>query len=207
MARALVPAALAAAFLAALALGVSRPDPSPPRPARLPEAGRTAPAATPIPPRAARTPEALFVRRLTPPISGLDVGKLKSGFAEERNGRRHEALDIMAPYGTPVVAVDDGTVRKLFTSVAGGITLYQYDPTETYCYYYAHMARYAEGLKEGDALVRGQILGYVGTTGNAPRNAPHLHFAVSLLDAEKRWWTGHPVDPVPLLARTAEIPR
>jgi murein DD-endopeptidase MepM/ murein hydrolase activator NlpD len=105
----------------------------------------------------------------------------------------------MAPKGTKVVAAADGKIVKLFTSKPGGLTVYQFDPTEKYAYYYAHLDRYADGLKEGAEFKRGDLIGYVGTTGNADPNAPHLHFAVFELTPEKQWWKGTPVDPYPLL--------
>jgi murein DD-endopeptidase MepM/ murein hydrolase activator NlpD len=98
-----------------------------------------------------------------------------------------------------VVAVEDGTIAKLFLSKAGGNTIYQFDPSRQYAYYYAHLERYADSLKEGEAIQRGQVIGYVGTTGNAPKNTPHLHFAVFRLSAEKRWWEGTPIDPYDIL--------
>lgn len=129
------------------------------------------------------------------PLPGLDLGDLRDSFAEERGRRLHEALDVLAPRGTPVLAVDDGRVVKLFESRAGGLTAYQFDPTETYCYYYAHLDRYAEGLKEGMILRKGDPIGAVGTTGNAPPETPHLHFAIFKLGREKQWWRGAPVNP------------
>jgi murein DD-endopeptidase MepM/ murein hydrolase activator NlpD len=139
-------------------------------------------------------------RRILFPLPGYDVTHLRDNFAEARGGRVHEALDIAAPRGTPVLAVDDGVVKKLFTSKPGGLTVYQFDPSETYSYYYAHLDRYAEGLKEGARLRKGDVLGYVGTTGNAPPNVPHLHFTVFKLDADKRWWQGTAMNPYPLWA-------
>ena len=121
----------------------------------------------------------------------------------EDGSRRHEAVDILAPRGTPVRAVEDGTVAKLFLSKAGGITVYQFDASERFTYYYAHLDRYAEGLREGQRVERGDLIGYVGTTGNAPRNTPHLHFAIFELTPQKRWWEGTPVDPY-LVFRTSE---
>jgi murein DD-endopeptidase MepM/ murein hydrolase activator NlpD len=139
-------------------------------------------------------------RDLTLPVQGLKREQLHDTFAEARDrNRRHEALDILAPRNTPVLAVESGTVAKLFLSKPGGITVYQYDPTRTYAYYYAHLARYAEGLKNGDALTRGQVIGYVGTTGNAPPDTPHLHFAIFKLTDPKRWWDGAAIDPYPIL--------
>ena len=106
---------------------------------------------------------------------------------------------MLAPRNTPVLAVEDGKIARLFLSAAGGITIYQFDPTSTYCYYYAHLERYANGLEEGDTVKRGEVLGYVGTTGNAPRDTPHLHFAIFKLGEEKKWWQGTPIDPYSVL--------
>ena len=108
----------------------------------------------------------------------------------------------MAAKGTPVLAVADGKVEKLFQSKPGGTTLYQFDPTGRYAYYYAHLDRYADGIKEGMELKRGQLLGYVGVTGNSDPNAPHLHFAMFELTPEKQWWKGTPVNPFPLMTDT-----
>jgi murein DD-endopeptidase MepM/ murein hydrolase activator NlpD len=135
------------------------------------------------------------------PVAGVPVGAIRDTFNETRGLRRHEATDIMAARGTPVIATDDGTVKKIFTSVPGGLTIYEFDPDQRYCYYYAHLDRYADGLHEGQQVHRGDVLGYVGTTGNAPKDAPHLHFAVIRLDADKRWWKGTYVNPYPLLTR------
>ena len=131
------------------------------------------------------------------PIDGEDVESLKGGFAERRDagGRPHEAVDMLAPRNTPVHAVTNGTIAKLFTSKAGGLTIYQFDPDGRLCYYYAHLERYADGLKDGQAVSQGDVIGYVGTTGNAPANTPHLHFAIFELNADKHWWQGRAVDP------------
>lgn len=142
----------------------------------------------------------LLQRHLDLPVQGATRAEVKDGFNELRGGsRRHEAIDMLAPRHTPVVAVEDGTVARLFTSVAGGLTVYQFDPTTSYAYYYAHLDRYADGLIEGGAVSRGQVLGYVGTTGNAPKDTPHLHFAIFKLDENKQWWRGVPVDPFQVL--------
>ena len=134
------------------------------------------------------------------PVMGIGADALRSDFNQPRNGgRTHGAIDILAPRGTPVVAAIDGTIRKLFTSRAGGITIYQTDPSEEKIYYYAHLDRYAKGLKEGDKIARGTVIGYVGTTGNAPSRTPHLHFAIMKLPATKEWWKGDAIDPYPLL--------
>lgn len=142
----------------------------------------------------------LRARSLLLPVEGFDRSRLRDDFADRRGTRVHEAIDLLAPRGTPVVAVDDGVIRKLFTSGAGGLTVYQYDREERYCYYYAHLDRYADGLHEGQSVRRGDRIGYVGTTGNAPPAVPHLHFTIFRLGADKRWWHGTPVNPYPLLA-------
>jgi murein DD-endopeptidase MepM/ murein hydrolase activator NlpD len=135
-------------------------------------------------------------RSLAVPVRGLDADDLVSSFHDARgSSRQHEAIDILAPRGTDVLAVEDGTVAKLFTSKAGGLTVYQYDPSNKYVYYYAHLDRYAPNLKEGLAVRKGDVLGAVGTTGNAPKNTPHLHFGISKLDPDKRWWGGTALDP------------
>jgi peptidoglycan LD-endopeptidase LytH len=107
----------------------------------------------------------------------------------------------MKPRGTPILAVADGTIVKLFHSVPGGLTIYEFDDSETYCYYYAHLDHYAEGLHEHMKVKRGQVIGYVGTSGNAEANAPQLHFAINRLDPQKRWWKGEPLDPYPILLK------
>jgi murein DD-endopeptidase MepM/ murein hydrolase activator NlpD len=139
------------------------------------------------------------------PVQGIQPSQLHDTFNEARGGgtRPHEALDIMAPRGTPVLAAIDGTVEKLFTSVPGGLTIYEFDRAGTRAYYYAHLDRYAEGLAEGQALRRGDVIGYVGSTGNAAEDAPHLHFAIFVLGPEKHWWQGTAIDPYPLLAPAA----
>jgi murein DD-endopeptidase MepM/ murein hydrolase activator NlpD len=143
-----------------------------------------------------------FPHELAMPVAGVDPRTLHDNFSEMRSGNRpHEALDIFAPRGTPVLAADEGVVRKLFTSVPGGLTVYEFDSEERYCYYYAHLDGYAPGLHEGQLLRKGDLIGYVGVTGNAPKNTPHLHFAVSRLNSDKKWWTGTPINPYPLLAK------
>ena len=134
--------------------------------------------------------------RLRFPIDGASLESIKGGFAERRGSDRpHEAVDILSPRNTPVHAVDSGTIAKLFFSKAGGITIYQFDPTGRLCYYYAHLERYADGLHEGQDVAQGDVIGYVGTSGNAPPGTPHLHFAVLELGADQHWWQGKPIDP------------
>ena len=151
---------------------------------------------------ATNLPVDLLDRRLEVPVDGIDRAQLVQSFADPRGGRRrHEAIDILAPRHTAVLAVEDGTVARLFRSQAGGLTIYQYDPTERYVYYYAHLDRYAAGIREGDRVAQGQTIGYVGTTGNAPPHTPHLHFAIFRLHETKRWWEGTAVDPYEILRK------
>ncbi|HEX2224445.1 MAG TPA: M23 family metallopeptidase [Thermoanaerobaculia bacterium] len=135
-------------------------------------------------------------KRLLLPVQGYRARDLQNTFDDSRSGGRvHEAIDIIAPRNTPVVAVEEGRIAKLFQSDLGGLTIYQFDPSETYAYYYAHLERYVDGLKEGDRVHRGQVIGYVGTSGNAGPDNPHLHFAIFRLGPEKSWWKGTPVNP------------
>jgi len=139
--------------------------------------------------------------KLMVPVDGVKFSQLTDTYNAPRGTeRQHQALDIMAPKGTKVFAVADGKVAKLFTSVPGGLTVYQFEPTEKFAYYYAHLDKYADGIKEGMLLKRGDLVGYVGVTGNSDPNAPHLHFAVVQLTPEKQWWKGTPVNPYPLMA-------
>lgn len=141
-------------------------------------------------------------RMLQLPVDGVRPEALVDTFTDARTGRGHEAIDIAAPRGTPVRAVDDGTLVKLFTSRRGGLTLYQFAPGGELSYYYAHLDRYADGLREGMPLRRGDLIGYVGSTGNAPVDAPHLHFAVFRVGLDKRWWKGQAINPYPALRRS-----
>ena len=134
-------------------------------------------------------------RGLAIPVAGIEKESIYDSFVDARGAKKHEAIDIHAPRGTPVIAADDGCVVKLFRSIPGGITLYQFDPEGNFAYYYAHLDRYADDVKEGTQLRRGDVVGYVGTTGNAPANTPHLHFAIFRLGPEKRWWAGTAVNP------------
>ena len=146
----------------------------------------------------------LATRSLEFPVKGFEAA-LRDNFDERRGSAPHEALDIMAPRGTAVVAVDDGTIAKLFRSAAGGITLYQFDPTQTLAYYYAHLDRYAPGIEQGGKVRRGQVIGYVGSTGNARADAPHLHFTVYALGPSKEWWKGVAINPYRQLSAPSEI--
>jgi murein DD-endopeptidase MepM/ murein hydrolase activator NlpD len=155
----------------------------------------TAPDAPPASTAAGTDLEILQRKRLRIPIDGVAHAALQQSFEQARGTGRHEAIDILASRGTPVHAVDAGVVGKLFTSIRGGITVYQYDPSGRYCYYYAHLDRYADGLREGQTLRAGDLVGYVGTSGNAPKDTPHLHFAIFRLTEPGRWWEGTAIDP------------
>lgn len=137
------------------------------------------------------------------PVAGIKAEELLDTFTQARAGgaRRHDAIDIMADQGTAVVAAAPGTVEKLFYSDGGGgITIYVRSPDERWSYYYAHLERYAPGLKEGQQVRRGQVIGYVGSTGNANPEGPHLHFAINRMAPGDDWHSGEPINPYPLLA-------
>jgi murein DD-endopeptidase MepM/ murein hydrolase activator NlpD len=179
------------------------PPETPPTPAAgsqgYAERAATEAAVTPstVPATLRPTPEL----QLAMPIAGIDPKTLTDQFNEARGGgsRKHEAIDLIAPRGTPVLAVAEGNVAKLFNSKDGGLTVYQFDNTQKYAFYYAHLDRYAPGIKEGMLLRKGDTLGFVGTTGDAPKDVPHLHFAVFKLGPEKQWWKGTALNPLPML--------
>jgi murein DD-endopeptidase MepM/ murein hydrolase activator NlpD len=136
-------------------------------------------------------------RRLRVPIDGSDPELWRGAFEQRRGGgsRAHEAVDILSPRNTPVHAVENGTIAKIFESKQGGHTVYQFSADGRLVYYYAHLERYADGLREGQSISQGDVIGYVGTSGNAPPGTPHLHFAVFELGSDKRWWQGQAIDP------------
>ena len=135
------------------------------------------------------------------PVVGIKSDQLSDTYDDARGqGRRHDAIDIMAAEGTPVIAAADGTVEKLFNSVRGGITVYERSVDQKWIYYYAHLSAYAPGLKEGQIVKRGQVIGKVGHTGDASPEGPHLHFAVNSMAPGERWWNGTAINPYPLLA-------
>ena len=137
------------------------------------------------------------------PVAGVKAEQLSDTYTQARAGgaRIHDAIDIMAPEGTPVSAAADGTVEKLFFSNGGGgITVYVRSPDQRWIYYYAHLQGYAPGLAEGQRVKRGQLIGRVGHTGNASRGGPHLHFAINRMQPGEKWYQGSPINPFPLLA-------
>jgi murein DD-endopeptidase MepM/ murein hydrolase activator NlpD len=142
------------------------------------------------------------------PVPNVDSTRLDDTFDEPRDGgvRKHNAIDIMAPRGAPVLSVQDGRVLKLQKNAKGGITVYATDLDEQFVYYYAHLDHYHPSIYAGKPLMRGDTLGYVGTTGNAPPNSPHLHFQVMRMPADHRYWDGEPINPYPLLRATTTSP-
>jgi murein DD-endopeptidase MepM/ murein hydrolase activator NlpD len=149
-----------------------------------------------VEPTLAESPRTTQSTSLMIPVLGVEASQLHDTFNEGRVGHTHDALDIMAPRGTPVIAAVDGTVRKLFTSRLGGLTIYEFDDAQTRSYYYAHLDRYAN-VWEGQRIHRGDVIGYVGSTGNA--STPHLHFAIAKLPPTHEWWKGEAVNPFPEL--------
>ncbi|HEX2188775.1 MAG TPA: M23 family metallopeptidase [Longimicrobiaceae bacterium] len=149
------------------------------------------------------TPKLEYLSRLTGlaiPVEGVRVSSLRDSFLEGRSGgRTHEAIDIHAPRGTPVVAVADGVILKLHQGALGGNSIYHLDEDGRTRYYYAHLDRYADGVAEGQRVRRGDVIGYVGDTGNAQPGDFHLHFSVSLLNDARQWWRGTPLNPYALL--------
>lgn len=185
-----------------------KPDTGPPRIPQTPlkptpVEGKPAPVEAPNAAGQSPPDQALMQRKLIVPVQGVRAKELRDQFNEMRGGHRHEAIDITAPRGTPVLAADEGNVVKLFVSKPGGLTVYQFDDSRTYCYYYAHLDKYAPKLTEGTLLRKGDVLGYVGSTGDAPPAAPHLHFAIFKLGPERHWWEGTAIDPYGLLTGSA----
>lgn len=190
-------------------VAATRPDlpPSQPSTAVTPPAVREPSVAAPSPATAIREPLPMSGVSTPPsgsalsiPVLGVRRDQLMDTFTDARSeGRSHDAIDIMAPEGTPVVAVADGTIAKLFESERGGLTIYQFEPDGRLSYYYAHLQSYAEGLKDGQTVKRGQVIGFVGYTGNANPAGPHLHFAVFVLGPERKWSEGEAINPYPLL--------
>jgi len=135
------------------------------------------------------------------PVVGIKATDLVDTYESARGaGRRHDAIDIMAAEGTPVIAAADGTIEKLFNSVRGGTTIYERSVDRNWIYYYAHLSAYAPGLGEGQQVKRGQVIGRVGHTGDASPSGPHLHFAINRMAPGERWWNGTAINPYPLLA-------
>jgi peptidoglycan LD-endopeptidase LytH len=165
---------------------------------------RTAPPATkPVaavdPVSSTEAVDYLLARGMLIPVVGVSVGQLHDTFDEGRDGGRvHRALDILAPRGTPVLSADSGRILRVSTNTLGGNTIYATDPLGRVVYYYAHLDAYQPGLTQGALVARGDTLGFVGTTGNAPKDTPHLHFQVMRMPSDGRYWDGEPINPYPL---------
>ncbi|MEA2205796.1 MAG: peptidoglycan LD-endopeptidase LytH [Blastocatellia bacterium] len=180
-----------------------------PAPTAIPVISSAAPAATPsaapsvsASPINTPSPQPLppSQANLIVPVLGVKPDQLRDTFADARSeGRVHDAIDIAAPHGTPVIAAADGPVVKLFPSERGGTTIYQLSTDGRYVYYYAHLDRYAEGLAVGHFAKQGETIAYVGDTGNAGAGNYHLHFSIALIADPKRYWEGTNVNPYPLL--------
>jgi len=142
----------------------------------------------------------LSVKQLLVPVAGVAQSQLHDSFYDSRSeGRIHQAMDIMAPHDTPVLATEDGTVVKLHQSARGGTMLYQSDPSGLFVYYYGHLSHYADGISEGNQVKRGEVIAYVGDTGNAGPGNYHLHFGISRVTSPGKWSGGEPINPYPLL--------
>jgi len=141
--------------------------------------------------------EYLMNRHLLVPVAGANMAKVDDSFYEGRDGgeRVHRAIDILAPRGTPILSADDGRILRMSTNALGGITMYTVDSNNRLVYYYAHMDHYNDAMSPGKTIARGDTLGYVGTTGNAPKDTPHLHFQVMRWPSDGKYWNGEPIDP------------
>lgn len=190
----------------AIAAGCSQRSPWRVMPAPTPQ--QRAEPVTPPPAAPADATAVAHLRDLFFPVAGGDSTRLDDSFDEPRDGgaRTHNAIDIMAPHGTPVLSVQDGRILRLTKSAKGGTTIYATDLEEQFVYYYAHLDRYHANIYAGRPLLRGDTIGYVGTTGNAPKDLPHLHFQVMRMPADRRYWIGDPINPYPLLRQTASMP-
>jgi murein DD-endopeptidase MepM/ murein hydrolase activator NlpD len=173
-----------------------------------------APASTPAstPDASAAVPSAndeyLRARSILLPVAGADMSKVEDSFNEPRDGGRvHRAIDILAPRGTPILSADDGKILRMTTSALGGISMYTVDTENRLVYYYAHMDHYNDAMSPGRTIARGDTLGYVGTTGNAPKDTPHLHFQVMRWPADGKYWNGDPIDPYAALGGVARAGR
>ena len=200
--------------------GVAAPAPAPASAARVPAKEDTSAPTAPLSKVAlstvARDPSAPadataveHLHSLLFPVGGVDSMRLDDSFDAPRDGgsRKHNAIDIMAPRGTPILAVSDGHILRLTKSAKGGLSLYASDLEDKFVYYYAHLDRFHPKIYSGKPLLRGDTLGFVGTTGNAPKDQPHLHFQVMRMPADHRYWDGQPINPYPLLKQNTTTER
>ena len=182
------PAADAGSPLPAPSFSASQPQPTP---------GSQSPEPSPLSVGEGTAPTNLII-----PVIGVRPDQLRDTYSESRSeGRVHDAIDIPAPLDTPVLATADGTILKLFQSERGGTTIYQLSTDKRYVYYYAHLDRYAEGLAEGHFAKQGEVIAYVGDSGNAGAGNYHLHFSIALVSDPKHYWQGVNINPYPLLKR------
>ena len=203
--RALATALVAATFAASgCAPILPLPAPAPP----LSEAPAESPAESPSPTGVAEPLDPLGeadlprlrATGLLVPVRGAVLGRIEDSFDAPRDGgRRHDAVDILAPRGTPVLAATDGLVLRVGTNALGGNVIWTTDSGTSFAFYYAHLDRYARDIRQGDWVARGTVIGYVGTTGNAPPDVPHLHFQLMRITDAKKWWNGTPLNPFPFL--------
>jgi murein DD-endopeptidase MepM/ murein hydrolase activator NlpD len=151
--------------------------------------------------RIAAAIERLRDKELAIPVAGVDPSRIEDSFTAGRDGgeRQHNAVDILAPRNTPIVAADDGVILRMSSNSLGGITIFAADRAREFVYYYAHLDHYQKGLKEGQTIKKGETIGFVGTTGNAPKDVPHLHFQIMLWSEDGKYWIGEPVNPYPVL--------
>lgn len=188
-----------------------RPIAAPVTAAAMPTVTQQADPASPAPSAGATTPAdataVAHLRALFFPIANGDSTRLDDSFEEPRDGgvRKHRAIDIMAPRGSAVLSAGDGRILRLSKSAKGGITVYASDLEDRFVYYYAHLDRYHPNIYAGRPLMRGDTLGYVGTTGNSPKDLPHLHFQVMRMPADRKFWNGEPLNPYPLLRQPASV--
>jgi murein DD-endopeptidase MepM/ murein hydrolase activator NlpD len=173
------------------------PAPAKPQPAAAPPTTPTEP--VDVDPNAAAMSDTAYLRsrHIILPVAGANMAKVEDSYYEPRDGgdRTHRALDILAPRGTPILSADDGKILRMSNSTLGGITMYTVDPSGRIVYYYAHMDHYNDAMSPGRTIVRGDTLGFVGTTGNAPKDTPHLHFQIMRWPADGKYWYGDPIDP------------
>jgi murein DD-endopeptidase MepM/ murein hydrolase activator NlpD len=152
--------------------------------------------------------EYLLLRHILVPVAGADMSRVEDTFNDARDGDRvHHAIDILAPRGTPILAADDGRILRMSTNTLGGISMYTVDPNTRLVYYYAHMDHYNDAMSPGRTIVKGDTLGFVGTTGNAPKDTPHLHFQVMRWPSDGKYWNGEPIDPFEALGGLSRAER
>jgi murein DD-endopeptidase MepM/ murein hydrolase activator NlpD len=151
--------------------------------------------------RMAAAIDRLREKELVIPVAGVGPSHIEDSFTAGRDGgeRQHNAVDILAPRNTPIIAADDGVILRMSSNKLGGITIYAADKDREFVYYYAHLDHYRRGVHEGDKIQKGDTLGFVGTTGNAPKDVPHLHFQIMIWPSDGKYWYGEPVNPYPIL--------